>query len=34
MIEGAGFVDLSVGYRGVWHLVDNRMVGCRKPITR
>ncbi len=31
LIQEAGFVDLNVRYRGVWHLVDNRITGCRKP---
>ena len=30
LIQDAGFVDLHVRYRGVWHLVDNRITGCRK----
>jgi SAM-dependent methyltransferase len=31
LVQDAGFVDLNVRYRGVWHLVDNRITGCRKP---
>jgi SAM-dependent methyltransferase len=31
VIQDAGFVDLNVRYRGVWHLVDNRITGCRRP---
>jgi SAM-dependent methyltransferase len=31
LIERAGFTDPTVRYRGVWHLVDNRIIGCTKP---
>lgn len=33
LIEQAGFVEPSVRYRSVWHLVDNRIVGCIKAAT-
>ena len=31
VIAAAGFVDLTVRYRGVWHVVDNRIIHCTKP---
>ena len=31
LISDAGFADLTVRYRGVWHLVDNRIIRCTKP---
>jgi SAM-dependent methyltransferase len=31
MLEDAGFVDLTIRYKGVWHLADNRIVSCHKP---
>lgn len=31
LIGEAGFTDLTVRYRGVWHLVDNRIIGCTRP---
>jgi len=31
VIQEAGFVDLSVRYHGVWHLVDNRLTLGHKP---
>jgi SAM-dependent methyltransferase len=31
ILEDAGFADVTVRYKGVWHLADNRAVSCRKP---
>ena len=31
VIEDAGFVNLAVRYKSIWHLADNRIVICRKP---
>ena len=31
VIEDAGFADLTVRYKEVWHIADNRIVCCRKP---
>jgi SAM-dependent methyltransferase len=31
VIEDAGFADVAVRYMNIWHLSDNRIVGCRKP---
>ncbi len=30
LIADAGFAELTVRYRGVWHLVDNRIIGCTR----
>ena len=30
MLEQAGFVDPTVRYRGVWHIVDNRIINCTR----
>lgn len=31
LLHQAGFVEPTVRYRGVWHIVDNRIIACTKP---
>jgi hypothetical protein len=31
ILEDAGFADLTVRYKGIRYVVDNRIVSCRKP---